>query len=404
MRSIADAYREFHHAPDAETEDFLTNELFRNIMAWLQLGQPDEAFLNELVEISAEYEEPSMRGGNLVDISLWELMEVVHAHNGIPEDRDHVRYFLMQARLPLLARLDQPAYRALSQMEFHEVDFYIYEAIGGDFPHEAAQKFLKNGENPDIWLSIRYLDDLEDDTVVIEIIESMIHHLRIVPEKYMILAYLIHRFPVKIEALLAGETGHDLRLSDDTPLDLVRSIRDTAHDYMSSGILKLDYREKMLPGRQPETLFALLSLFEITQGDLTPAWMDVMEYSMANLWTYRFQATVRRTQRHQPLPEFVASIISVLTPDEEDSLLRRSRVLALFFENLHRYTRNTFEEMLDVFVRREDLFLDELELQISFESEHPPMRARRLQLCAGRLGKRLVKRDGRFFLAEGTNL
>lgn len=404
MKSIADAYREFHQTPDAETEEFLTHELFRNIMSWLQLGQPEEAFLNELIEISAEYEEPSMRGGHLIDISLWELMEVVHAYNGIPEDRDHIRYFLTQARLPLLARLDQPAYRALSQIEFHEVDFYVYEAIGGDFPHEAAQNFLKNGENPDIWLSIRYLDELEDDSIVIEIIESMISHLRIVPEKYMILSYLVNRFPDRIESLLAGGTDNDLRLSDDTPIDLVRSIYETAREYMNGGILKLDYREKMLADRRPETLFALLSLFEITQGDLTPAWMDVMESSMANLWTYRFQATVRRTQRHQPLPEFVASIVSVLTPDEEDTLLRRSRVLALFFEHLHRYTRNTFEEMLDVFVRREDLFLDELELQLSLESEHPPLRSRRLQLCAGRLGKRLVKRDGRFFLAEGTNL
>lgn len=263
---------------------------------------------------------------------------------------------------------------------------------------------MKNGENPDIWLSIRYLDDLEDDSVVIEIIESMIDHLRIVPEKYMILAYLIYRFPERIEAMIRGEDD-GLRLSDDTPIELAQSIYDTSRDFVATGILTLDYREKMIPGRQAETMFALLSLFEITQCELNPAWMDVMEQSMANLWTYRLQG-MRRIQRHQPLPEFVASILSVLTPEEEERLLVYSRVLALFFENLHRYTRNTFEELLDVLSHRQDLFFDELELQLSLENEGDsmPLRSRRLALCARSLGKQIVERDGRYYLVEGQNL
>lgn len=403
MRGIAEAYREFQNERDNETEEFLSHELYRNIMSWMQTGRPEEIFLNELQEISAEYEEPSFRNGSLVEISLWELMEVVQAYNGTPEDRDHIQYFLTQARLPLLARIDEIAYRNMSQLEFHEVDFHIYESIGGEFPHESAQAFLKNGENPDIWLSIRYLDDLDDDDIVIEIVESMLNHLRIVPEKYMILSYLIYRFPEKIEELLRGEGGQELRLSDDTPSDLVQSIYETAREYINGGLLTVDYVTKISPGRQAETLFALLSLFEITQGDLTPAWIDVMERAMASLWTYRLQG-MRRVQRHQPLPEFVASIVSVLTPEEEETLMERSRVLPLFFENLHRYTRNSFEEILDVFALREQFFLDELELQLSFSINLSPLRTRRFQLCAGRLGKQVVQKDGRFFLAEGTNL
>lgn len=403
-KGIAEAYREFQQDRSQETEEFLTHEIYRNVMAWLQNGYPEERFLHELMEISASYEEPSFRGGNLLELSLWELMEVVHAFNGIPEDREHIQYFLTQARLPLLARIDEDTYRVLSQLEFHEVDFFIYETIGGEFPHDSAQAFLKNGENPDIWLSIRYLDDLEDDSVVIEIIESMIDHLRVVPEKYMILAYLIYRFPERIEAMIRGEDG-GLRLSNDTPIELAQSIYVTSRDFIATGILTLDYREKMIPGRKAETMFALLSLFEITQCELNPAWIDVMEQSMANLWTYRLQG-MRRIQRHQPLPEFVASILSVLTPEEVEHLLVYSRVLAIFFENLHRYTRNTFEELLDVLSHRQDLFLDELELQLSLENEgnSMPLRSRRLTLCARSLGKQIVKQDGRYYLVEGQNL
>ncbi|PKL30037.1 MAG: hypothetical protein CVV45_19560, partial [Spirochaetae bacterium HGW-Spirochaetae-10] len=151
-KGIAEAYREFQQDRSQETEEFLTHEIYRSVMAWLQNGHPEERFLNELMEISASYEEPSFRGGNLLELSLWELMEVVHAFNGIPEDREHIQYFLTQARLPLLARIDEDTYRVLSQLEFHEVDFFIYETIGGEFPHDSAQAFLKNGENPDIWL------------------------------------------------------------------------------------------------------------------------------------------------------------------------------------------------------------------------------------------------------------
>lgn len=98
-KGIAEAYREFQQDRSQETEEFLTHEIYRSVMAWLQNGHPEERFLNELMEISASYEEPSFRGGNLLELSLWELMEVVHAFNGIPEDREHIQYFLTQARL-----------------------------------------------------------------------------------------------------------------------------------------------------------------------------------------------------------------------------------------------------------------------------------------------------------------
>ncbi|MBW7857547.1 MAG: hypothetical protein H3C43_04460 [Leptonema sp. (in: Bacteria)] len=402
-KGIADAYREYQADHDPILEDYLIHEIYRYIMAWLKNDQPDESFLAEIMELMAQYEEPLVRGGTLLDLCLWELMEVAHAYYGTTKDREQIRHFLTQARLPLLARINEDTYRALSQIEFHEVDFFIHEIIDGNFPHEAAQSFLKTSQNPDIWLTIRYLDELEGDSIIIDIIESMLHNLQIVPEKYMMLAYLIYCFPEKVESWIHDLDQIDLRLSDDTPIELVESIYNVSIEFLQTGELKLDYRTKMKTGYEAETLFALLSLFEISQTELTPAWIQVIEESIANQWTYRLPS-LKRVQRHQPLPEFAISIISVLDSEDTKRLFSESRVLALFFENLHRYTRNTFDELVDILSSYNLVFTEELELQLSLQKDLPHLRWRRFQLCAGRIGKQLVEKDGRLFLIEGKNL
>lgn len=402
-KGIAEIYRDYQVDHDPSLEDYLIHEIYRHIMSWLKNDQPDELFLVEVMEIMAQYEEPLIRGNHLIDLCLWELMEVTHAYYGTTKDREQIRHFLTQARLPLLARIDEDTYRALSQIEFHEVDFFIHEIIGGNFPHDAAQAFLKRCQNPDIWLTIRYLDELEGDLVIIEIIESMLNHLQIVPEKYMMLAYLVSCFPEKVGSWLHNTDEIGIRLSEDTPIELLESIYNVSIEFLKTGELKLDYRNKMTAGHEAETLFALLSLFEISQTVLTSAWIQVIEESIANQWTYRLPS-LKRVQRHQPLPEFAASIISVLDVEDTDQLFNESRVLAIFFENLHRYTRNTFDELVDILSSYRFAFTEELELQLTLQRDLPHLRWRRFQLCAGRIGKQLIEKDGQLFLIEGKNL
>jgi hypothetical protein len=402
-RNIVEAYHAFVEDQNELAEEFLTNEIYSKVMSWLQNGEPEEEFLNSLLEISSIFNEFQLFSGKLIDLSIYELLEALQVVIGTPEDKERIELHLNGACLPLLASMAEDEYRKHSQSTFSEVDFYIFDIIGGEFPHEAAQALLKQGRFPDIWRTLHYLEDLEDESVVIEILHAINDRLSMVPQKYMILAYLIYRFPERIELLLRGEDD-GLGITDRRSIELIRYIYEAAKDFVRDGILTFDYLDRLNPKREAQILFALIFLFEITQSELTPAWIDVIERSMANMWTYRVQS-LRGEEREQPLPHFVMSLMGRLNPDELDTLLKTSRLLPIFFENLHRYTKSTFERIISILSEYEDVFLNELELQLSLHSEGSlPRRSRRLSICARILGKRIIEKDGRYYLVEGQNL
>lgn len=116
---------------------------------------------------------------------------------------------------------------------------------------------------------------------------------------------------------------------------------------------------------------------------------------MRNPWPYdeRLESGVFR---HQPLVEFSASILALLSEEELFDVLETSRILIYFFENLGTYTGQAFEDMLEALCRVEGLFLQELEFQLEQLMNSSKARIqKRMQRCARAIGREVIFRDGR---------
>ena len=388
-------YRAYKEGKDQQSEQHLAGLIYRQILFWLENGAPDEDFYMELIELASEIDDPFFKGERgLLDLCLLELTEALHSYRDLNGNEDVTEFYLREARLPLLARLDESSYRLQKNLEFNEIDFPIFEIIGGAFPHETAQNFIKQKEWVDIWLALRYLDGLEDEGQVLNILERMMEIRKPLPESLILLAYLIMTRPEVMDQYLRGEDA-GITIPDRLHADLIQNAYDCSYDFVWNGELALSYIESIDPNFKNEVLFCLLSMFEISQCQLSPAWVQAIEESVRNPWPYdeRLESGVFR---HQPLVEFSASILALLSEEELFDVLETSRILIYFFENLGTYTGQAFEDMLEALCRVEGLFLHELEFQLEQLMNSSKARIqKRMQRCARAIGREVIFRDGR---------
>ena len=387
-------YRAYKEGKD-KSEEHLAGLIYRQILFWIENGAPDEDFYMELIELAGEIDDPFFSGERgLLDLCLLELTEALHSYrdlNGNPEVTD---FYLKEARLPLLARLDESSYRLQKNLEFNEIDFPIFEIIGGTFPHETAQNFLKEKDWVDIWLALRYLDSLEDEGQVLNILERMMEIRKPLPESLIILAYLMITRPEVMDRYVRDEEA-GIDLGDKLSAEFIQNVYDCSYNFIWNGELALSYMETIEKKFQSEVLFCLRSMFEISQCQLSPAWIQAIEESVRNPWPYdeRLETGVFR---HQPLVEFSASILALLSEEELYDVLETSRILIYFFENLDTYTGQAFEDMLEAVCRVEGLFLSELQFQLEQLMNSSKARVqKRLQRCARAIGREVIFRDGR---------
>lgn len=400
------AYRNYMDYEDKQAEEFLIYELYKQTQYWLKNGSPDNSFLIEFIELALEFEEEPFGIKNLLDLGLNELIDALNYYNGFEKNSESVEKHLNQALMSFLAWIDESTYRKMKHIHFLESDFYIFEIIGGDFPHESAQIFLKTTQEVDIWLAIKYLEELTDQTIIQEIIEALLHNIKTLPDKYMLIAYFILRYPDLVKNLFESQNKNHLSfiaLPSDIHYDEIHSIFKASEEFLFFGNLKMNFYEKLQnPKHETIVLLALLTMFEITSTNLTPAWIEVFERSIGNLWSYKYRA-VNQYKKHQPLPEFAINIIAFLTEEEQKLIYETSKIFHIFFENIHRYSKQTFEELSDLLSLNPSIFEEELHYHLHL-AEKSQLIYKRLEECASKIYKKIIRRGNSFELIDAEEI
>ncbi len=399
--NLINAYRKYIEYKDYESERFLIFELYKNIQFWIQNGYPDNTFLMEFLEISFEHEMEYYYNLNLLELGLSELIEAVNYYQGLDKNIELINHFLKQALMPLLAWIEPESYRKIKDFHFSEIDFRIFDIIGGEFPHESAQFFLKTSNYiEDIWGVIKYFEKLDDHDVILEILESLLINLKVLPEKYVLIAYLLFKFPEMVRSFFYNKYNKKfIKLPKEIQYLEFESAFLSAEEFLFKGQLRVDFYKKILnPRHETIVLFVLLSLFEITNPVITPSWIEVFERGISHLWTYKSK-TIPLQKKHQPIPEFVANIIAFLDENIQREILSHSKILILFFENLYRYTKQTFDELLDLITIQSDVFEEELIFQLQKNYIKSRSEFRRWESCANSINKKIIK-DGSIYILK----
>lgn len=412
---LLEKYRVIQESDRPDEEEAFAGLLYRNILFWLETGDPDPGFHDELEELIAYLDESILSNpAGLIDLSLLELTEAAEFYrrdiilgkrkktsqedtNQNPDrEKPQIfihswKFFLEEAARALLARLDEESYRKQALLQFSEVDFPVFEMIGGRFPHEAAQNFLMNEPGVDLWLALRYLDGVEDEDDVLNIIEQMILIRKPFPEQIILFAYLLISRPAFVEQYLRNEVS--LRKPGSISEAFIQSFYDTASDFLWSGDIRVGFERHIDVTVASETRFGMLAVFEISQCPLSAAWVDLFEKTINDTWMYSIEIN-GKLRRHQPCVEFTASILTLFSEDELNELLTTSQILSNFFRHIRYYTAQAFNDLLEVLTRAADLFIDELEIQI----DNPPadrQTDRRLQKAARKVGREIVIENGK---------
>jgi hypothetical protein len=396
------AYRNYIDYEDKQAEEFLIYELYKQTQYWLKHGEPDLNFLFEFLELSVEFEEEPIGIKNLLYLGLKELIEALDYYNLFEKSSSTLEKHLNQALMSFLAWIDEPTYRKMKNTHFSESDFYIYEIIGGEFPHDSAQTFLKTTTEVDVWIVIKYLEEITDQSTVIEIIESLLHNLKVLPDKYMLIAYFILRYPDLVKQVYHSNSKKDVAffsLPADIHYEKIYSIFKASEEFLFFGELRMNFYEKIKnPKHESIVLLALLTMFEITNTNLTPAWIEVFERSIGNLWSYKYRS-LNQTKKHQLLPEFAANIIAFLSEEEQKYIYETSKIFIIFFENIHRYSKQTFEEISDLLSLNTNIFEEELQFHL-YLAERSPLIFKRLEICASKIYKKIIRKRNTFELID----
>jgi len=402
---LISAYRNYIDYEDKQAEEFLIYELYKQTQFWLKNGEPESSFLIEFIELALEFEEEPFGIKNLLDLGLNELIDALNYYNGFEKSSSSMEKHLNQALMSFLAWIDEPTYRKMKNIHFLESDFYIYEIIGGEFPHDSAQTFLKTTQEVDVWLVIKYLEEITDQSNIIEIIESLLHNLKVLPDKYMLIAYFILRYPDLIKQIFS-HNKKDIAffsLPSDIHYEEIYSIFKASEEFLFFGELRMNFYEKIKnPKHESIVLLALLTMFEITNTNLTSSWVEVFERSIGNLWSYKYRS-LNQPKKHQLLPEFAVNIIAFLSEEEQKYIYETSKIFIIFFENIHRYSKQTFEEISDLLSLNTTIFEEELQFHL-YLAERSPLILKRLQECASKIYKKIIRKGNTFELIDAEEV
>ncbi len=393
---ILGKYKTYKHNDDRDAGREIAHYMYHELGRWLEQGKPDEKFLQAFNEFFTKTEEYQFSSQDLIDLGLMHTAEAVSSYQPKDDPEQQItKFYLNEARLPFFASIDDEAYRMLKNFEFSEIDFQIYEIIGGDFPHDAAQNFLMHNEWVDIWIALRYLDTMPDAHFDLELIERMMAGRDSIHEKLILLGYLCVVDLDLIEESLDENIGRSRfnfpsRITRPMLAAIHKMIRDHVHD----GELDVHWEQDLDPQFLHETVFVLLVYFEITHASLLPGWIRLLESGMLSTWTTKSVEDGHEIV-YQPIAEFTGSILSLLTEEDLHFLLETSLILPSFFESLPNYNPEAFQNFLLAFVREDQLLLAELELALPTDAETYRDRGddlgpARWSACAGAVGFQII--------------
>lgn len=397
--NLAKIYKKFLKDHDKEAEKFLIYELYKNTYQWFQNGKPKNEFVSSFLELILEYEEP-IEGKTLLDLGILELMDAVNIYNNLepPHSEQEIEKHLKYSLMSFLAWIDEASYRKIKNIEFLEIDFYIFEIIGGELPHIAIQNFLKTAKEIDVWIVIKYLEEISEKVLLLEVIEALLKNYEVQTEKYTLLGYFVYRFFEDLEnSFLYGNFESLIHLPTEISYQELNLIYSVCRNVLLNYELETDFFVKIKnPEFEFSILIVLLTLYEILNPKITPAWIEVFERSIRNLWTCHLKSS-KNYKKQQPIPEIAANILAFLPEDEQRDILSTSKILILFFENINHYSPLTFMELVDVLSIQSDLFEEELSFQLEY---FKPKHLKRYSKCAFKINKKIIKNGNSFELID----
>ncbi|MDH5657338.1 MAG: hypothetical protein OEZ34_15610 [Spirochaetia bacterium] len=399
---LVNQYKRYKEQNDEESGEVFAHHLYRVLSSWIENGVEDSSFVDEFWELFGSIDGGSLSGTDLIDLGILQTAEALSFYKENDRSKNN-NFYLTEARLPFFAFIEEKTYRLIKNIEFTEIDFQIFEIIGGTFPHDAAQNFLMKNEWADIWLTLRYLDSLEDIDLRIEILEKVLNIRNTLPEKLLFLAYLyLIDSSYILNAFSKEPVSKSITLPPDITEEIAADIYQVIMPFLETGTLDTSWETRMSEKMERETVFVLLALFEISQCPLNPGWIAVLERGVSVFWNESIYSGHGK-YIPQPIQEFAASILGLFPDEEAESLLETSRILILFMENLHLYSEESFYDLLTPLTRFEEFFYEELEFQLHrhrYDSLQKKRYIRRIKICAERIGYTLTIVNGRPVLSR----
>jgi hypothetical protein len=393
-------YRAYKNRNDLEAGKSLARSIYYHLNKWNVSGRPDGNFSDEFWRLFGDIDETTLTGNDLIDLGLMQTAEALSVFRENDGMIAEATFYLNEAMLPFYAFFEEISYRHLKNVDFSEIDFQIFDIIGGEFPHEAAQEFLIQNDWVDIWLTFRYLETIDDISQRIEIIEKIMHIRETVQEKLIFLSYAFTLDHHRILDTIVG--GSALFLPSDMSPSLILAVHDVIGPFLETGVLDTGWEYRMRAEFERETVFTLLAMFEITQAPLNPGWVRVLEKGTSVIWDAPIQEAPG-SYIPQPIQEFTGSILGFLPEEETALVMDTSLVIPLFIENLHRYSEESFHDLLSPIALHPEPLYSEIELNLyryRFDVKEKKRFHRRLKKCAARIGYDLLVQNGNAFLSK----
>lgn len=392
--TMIQSYKAYKELGDREAGYRLAYILYKHINTWIESGEPDPEFTENFWEMITDVRDYLEAGTDLIDLGIAQTAEAFGYYRQYDGNPLYFEFYLFEARLPFFAFFDDSGYRLMKSIDFTEIDFQIYDIIQGQFPHESAQGFLQDNDWVDVWTTMRYLENLENDPVRTSLLENVMVNRKTIHEKLIFLAYLIY---TETDYFL-NYHSFPIRLPHDITWEFIHSIANIIEPFLLKGELDTAWEERCSPSYTEETIFFLLAVFEVTQCDITPGWIRLLERSIATFWDFTFPEGEISTYRvHQPIQEFTASILGLLPDEDLRHVAETSLIMPLFFENIHHFNDESFQALLATFTRIADLLLSELHVSlpsaVSRDQENEILGGRRQEI-ASYLGREIRIKDG----------
>lgn len=400
--SLLNLYKEYKEKDDRESGELFAHHFYRSLSRWIEEGKPEQNFVDTFWDFFSDIEESILNGSDLIDLGVLQTTEALSIFRSHESKFQESQLFLNEARLPFFAFLDESTYRLIKNIEFDEIDFQIFEIIGGSFPHDSAQNFLIQNEWADMWLTLRYLDSLDSIPQRLEILERVLPIRDSLPEKLLFIAYILMIDSDIILNSFENQNPDKFSFPVEIEKNLLQKIHSVVQPFLDTGKLDTAWENRVDPFYEKETVFILLALFEISQCPLSPAWVRVLEKGISVFWNLPAPSNAGKFIP-QPIQEFTGSIFTLFPDEEAGYLLDTSLILPLFMENLHRYSEESFYDLLTPISRYEELLFREIEIYLSrnrFDINKNKRYSRRIKICAGRIGYSLKIINGKPFLSR----
>lgn len=317
---------------------------------WLETGQPAPGFVEAFDSLFSGIQDAKLSSRNLLDLGIVQTAEAVNSFRSEDAPERVTRFYLAEARMPFFAAIDLNAFRGIKEHQFQEIDFQIFEIVGGDFPHEAARNFLIRNPWADIWIVLRYLDGLGVDELDQELIEQLLITREAKHERLILLAYMYIGHRAMLDYMINSET---VAWPSDLTDPMARELATFLDRVIRDEDLAAGWSEFLPERARDHGTFALLALFEIMQASLTPGWISLIEASVGNLWSIPYNPPHPAPDHIgdaamtlQPCAEFAGSIIGLMNEEDQARLLSTSLVLSNFFDKLTAYVSEAYYSLL----------------------------------------------------------